>query len=216
MRQAGPSAQDRGGILKSLMRSTLVKDLIRVKMNSLHPGSGREMVKTLLGDDPEVFLGVSGGLPVFINSVTGALTELAIQLKDKYPPELLKSFMASLVDDIDREALGECGKAWAGLASAMIKASPELETTLIRALLSEGPRIKAGAINAFSRFVNGITRDDPQAFSRFIATVMENVDGEELAKAATTMTNALLDQKWRLASWTWNLVRGRVKKRFGI
>lgn len=216
MIHAGSPAQAQGSILKALIRSTLFKDLIRVNVNSIHPDSGRNTVKTLLGEDPEVFFGISGGLPVFINSMTGALTELATQLKDKYPPELLKSFLASLADDIDREAAREFGRAWADLASAMLKASPELMTSLIRVFLSEGPMIKAGAINAFSRFVNGITRDDPQALSRFVATVMEKVDEEELARAATTVTNALLDQKWRLASWTWRLVRGRVKKRFGI
>ncbi|HOS97380.1 MAG TPA: hypothetical protein PLR71_01900 [Deltaproteobacteria bacterium] len=216
MTQAGPSAQNRGGILKALMRSTLTKDLLRINVSSMSPDSGRRTVKTLLGDDPEVFFGISGGLPVFINSMTGALTELATQLKDKYPPELLKSFMASLAHDIDREAARECGRAWADLASAMIKASPELRTILIRAILSEGPAIKAGAVNALSRFVNGITRDDPQAMSRFVAAVMEKVDHEELGRAGAALTNALLDQKWRLASWTWKLVRGRVKKRFGI
>jgi hypothetical protein len=216
MSHAGPPTKVQGGILKALVRSTLLKDLIRINVSSMREDSGRSMVKTLIGEDPEFFFGISGGLPVFINSMTGALTELASQLKDKYPPELLKSFLASLTDDIDREAVRECGKAWADLASAMIKVSPELRTNLVRVLLSEGPAIKAGAINAFSRFVNGITRDDPQALSGFVAAVMEKVDQEELARAATTVTSALLDQKWRLASWTWKLVRGRVKKRFGI
>jgi hypothetical protein len=202
--------------MNALTRSTLVKDLIRVRMISMRQESGRNTVKTLLGADPEVFFGITSSLPVFINSLIGALSELANQLKDKYPPELLKSYTASLNEDIDMKAARECGKAWADLASAMLHASPELRTSVIRAILNEGPKIKADAINAFSRFVNGITRDDPQAFSRFVSKVIENVDGEEFGNAAIAMTNAFLDQKWRLASWMWKLLRGRVKKKLGI
>ena len=96
----------------------------------------------------------------------------------------------------------------------MLKASPELKTLLVRMILTEGPGVSARTINAFSRFVNGITRDEPEAFSRFVSTVTENIDGKELSKAAATVTNAFLDQKWHLASWFWKLLWGRVKKKF--
>jgi hypothetical protein len=215
MNQSGLSAQSQGGLLKAVLRSTLLKDLIRVKMSAIHPDSGRYTVKTLLGEDPEVFFGITSGLPVIVNSVLGALTELAVQLKDKYSPELLKSFMSSLLDDINGDAARKCCKAWADLASVLLEISPELKEKTVRTLLTDGPMMKAGAINAFARFVNGITRDDPQAFRRFVSRVMENVDGEELGKAAAVMANALLDQKWHLASWTFNLVKGRMKNKFG-
>ena len=127
----------------------------------------------------------------------------------------MKSFMASLADDIDRDAAKECAKAWTDLASAMLQASPELKTLAVRMILTEGPGINAKAINAFSRFVNGITRDEPEAFSRFVSTVTENIDGKELSKAAATVTNAFLDRKWHLASWFWKLLWGRMKKKFG-
>ena len=215
MSRTGSSSQTRGSILMALVRSTLAKDILRVKLNSMHPASGRNTVKTLMSGDPEVFFAITSRLPVIINSMIGALTELAVLLKDNHPPELLRSFMASLAEDIDAEAARECGKAWAALASAVLKTSPELRASAVRILLSEGPRIKANAINALSRLVNGIDRDDPQAFGRFVSKVVEKVDSEELARAATVMAGALLDQKWHLASWTWNLVKRRVKKRLG-
>lgn len=216
MTQAGLSTQARGSVMKALTHSTLLKDLIRINMSSMHPESGREKVRILLGEDPEIFFGITSNLPVIINSIMGALTELATQMQDKYPPELLKSFMASLNDDIDAEEARKCLKAWAGLASSMLAASPELRESVIRTLLKEGPRIKADAINAFSSFINGITRDDPLAFSRFFSKVVENVDGKEFGAASATISNAFLDQKWRLASWAWKLVLGRLKKRLGL
>lgn len=214
MIQAATTPQVHGDVLKALLRSTLVKDLIRINMNAKNPDSGRNAVRTLMGEDPEVLFGITGALPVVINNLTGALTELAIQL-NKYPQELTKAFMTSLADDIDRDAAKECGKAWVDLAGAMLQASPELKALVVRTILAEGPRINANAINAFSRFVNGITRDNPEAFSRFVTIVTENVDGKELSKAAATLTNAFLDQKWHLASWFGKLVWHRVKKRFG-
>jgi hypothetical protein len=76
--------------------------------------------------------------------------------------------------------------------------------------------LKGGSVNGLSRFVNDITREVPGAFGRFFSSMFEEVDGKDLEKAAATIANALLDQKWRLASWAWRLVKGRVKKRFGI
>ncbi len=212
--QTGSSPQVNGDILKALLRSTLVKDLIRINMNSRHPDSGRRTVKTLMGEDPEVFFAITGGLPVTVNNMIGALTELAIQL-NKLSPELMKSFMSSLADDIDREAVRGCAKAWTDLAAMMLQASPEMKARIIQTILAEGPRINANAINAFSRFVNDITRDDPEAFGRFVSKVTENVDGKELSKAAATMTNAFLDRKMRWSSWFWKLLWGRMKKKFG-
>ncbi|HHO77373.1 MAG TPA: hypothetical protein ENN05_13230 [Deltaproteobacteria bacterium] len=216
MTQTGTSTKAQASILKALIRSTVFKDFIRININAMHPDSGRKSVKTLMGEDPEVFFAISSSLPIVINNITGALTELAIQLKENYPPELLKSFMASLADDIDKAAVRECGMAWADLASEMLKASPELKSLIVQTFLIEAPKIKAGVINTFSRFVNSITLDDPQAFNIFVSKTFNKIDGQELGKAAATMTNALLDQKWHLVSWTWKLVLGRVRKRLGI
>ncbi len=215
MTGAGSRAQARGDILKALLSSSLVKDLIRLKMSSLRPDSGRNAVQTLMGGDPEVLFGIIGSAPVFINGMMGALTELAILLRNNHPPELLKSFTASLARDIDREAARECAQAWAELASTMLESSPEFRAHAVKALLTEGPRLKAGAINAFARFVNGITRDDPGALGRFVSGVIRGVDREEMGKASAAIANAFLDQKWGLVPWTWSLVKGRVKRTLG-
>lgn len=209
-----PSTREPKGILRELIRSTLLKDILRTNLNAIHPESGSRTVKTLLGEDPEVFFGTASSLPVIINALMAALTELAVQLRDKYPPELLKSFLQSLYEDIDREAAAKCARAWADLASSLWQASPELKRFMMRVFLTEGPRIKAGAINAFSRFVNTITRDDPQALSTLVSEVLRNVDRQEAGRATLTLAGALLDQKWHLASWVISLIRARVRRRF--
>ena len=209
------STRDRSGILRELIRSPLVKDILRVNLNEMNPKTGSQMVKTLLGQDPEVFFGLISSLPVLINTLISASTELAIQLKVKYPPEMLKAFLTSLYDDIDKDALRQCGKAWTELATSLWKASPELRQAATGFLLSSGPEIKAGAINGLARFVNTVTQNNPQAFSTFIARTLSNIDAREVGKATHTLAGAFLDQKCHLTLWVWNLVRNRVKKRFG-
>jgi hypothetical protein len=205
--------QQRSGIIKALMRSPLFKDILRTNLNEIDPRSGSLLVKTLMGEDPEVFFGLISSMPAFINILIKASTEFAIQLKDKYPPEMLKSFLMSLAEDIDKDAAGQCGKAWMDLFSSLWGASPELRQAATGFILSSGPKIKAGAINSLARSVNAVTHNNPQTFSTFIASVLRNIDGPEVSKATLTLTGAFLDQKWHLTSWAWQLVKNRVRKR---
>ena len=211
--QSEPFIQHNSGIIKALMRSPLFKDILRTNLNEMDPKSGGSAIRTLMGEDPEVFFGLVSSLPTFINNLMKASTELAIQLKDKYPPEMLKSFLMSLAEDIDKDAARQCGKAWTELLSSLWGASPEIRQAATGFILSSGPKIKAGAINGPARFVNTVTRSNPQTFSTFIASVLRNIDGPEVSKATLTLTGAFLDQKWHLASWAWQLVKGRVRKR---
>lgn len=206
--------QHRSGFLKGLMRSPLFKDILRTNLNEMDPRTGSSLVKTLMGEDPEVFFGLISSLPTFINILIRASTEFAIQLKDKYPPEMLKSFLMSLAEDIDKDAARQCGKAWMELLSSLWGASPELRQAATGFILSSGPKIKAGAINSLARFVNAVTHNNPHTFSTFIASVLRNIDGPEVSKATLTLTGAFLDQKWHLTSWAWQLVKGRVRKRW--
>jgi uncharacterized MAPEG superfamily protein len=119
----------------------------------------------------------------------------------------------SLAGDIDREAARQCGKAWMELITSLWAASPELRLSAAGFILSSGPRIKAGAINSLARFVNSITRNNPQTFSAFMASVLKNIDGPEVSRATLTLAGALFDQKWHLTSWAWQLVKARVRKR---
>jgi hypothetical protein len=205
--------QHKSGIIKVLIRSPLFKDILRTNLNEMNSNSGSSLVKTLMGEDPEVFFGLISSMPTFINILIKASTELAIQLKDKFPPEMLKSFIMSLAEDIDKDAARQCGKAWMELLSSLWGASPELRQAATGFILSSGPKIKAGAINSLARFVNSVTHNNPQTFSTFIASVLRNIDSPEVSKATLALTGAFLDQKWHLTSWAWQLIKGRVQKR---
>jgi hypothetical protein len=211
--QSETFTQHKSGIIKALMHSPLFKDILRTNLNEMDPKSSGSAIRALMGEDPEVFFSLISSLPTVINNLIKASTELAIQLKDKYPPEMLKSFLMSLAEDIDKDAARQCGKAWTELLSSLWGASPELRQAAAGFILSSGPKIKARAINSLARFVNSVTHNNPQTFSTFMASVLRNINGPEVSKATLTLTGAFLDQKWHLTSWVWQLVKDRVRKR---
>jgi hypothetical protein len=207
-----PNTHSHGSIFRGLLRSPLFKDILRTNLNAINPATGNSFVKTFMGEDPEVFFGLISSLPRDINVLIRAFSELAFQLKDKYPPEMLKSFLISLAEDIDKDAARQCGKAWTDLLSSLWEASPEMRQAAAGFILSSGPKIKAGAINGLARFVNAVTLNNPQAFSTFISEVLRNIDRPEVSRATLTLAGAFLDQKWHLASWAWQLLKGRIRK----
>ncbi len=208
--------RSRGGILKQFLKTPVYKDILRMNLNSMRPETGSQLVKTLATEDPEVFLGLASSLPIVINALTSACSELAIQLKDTYPPETLKSFMESLAGDIDTKAVGTCSGAWASLVSTLWEKSPEVRLKVRNAVISSGPGAVAGAINAAARTINTLLRDNPKVLSTFVSDVFTHTDKDEIRQATLGLAEAFLDQKWHLASWVLRLARNRIGRRFGI
>jgi len=210
--RTGPHAGDKSGILGVMLRSTLLKDILRTNINEMSPSTGSAMVRTMLREDPEVFFALVSSLPVVVNGMVAASTELAVQLKEKYPPEMLRSFLMGLVGEIDRDGLRKCGVAWANLASSLWEASADIRTEAGRALLRKGPAVVSGCLNRITRGVNAV---DPLTLRAFLARVLSGIDAEETRRATAPLAGAMLDQKWHLASWAWSFARSRLMKRLG-
>lgn len=206
----------RGSILQQILKTPAYKDILRVNLNGMSPKTGRSLVQTLVREDPEVFLSLISSLPAFINNLTSAAGELAGQLRNMYPPETLKSYLISLAEDIDRDALRECSAAWCELASSLWEVSSDIRIQARKTILSSGPKVIAEIINTSARSINSIVGDDPKALNTFVSEVFENMDNKEIRQATMIIAEALLDQKWHLASWTWELLRKRIQRKFGI
>jgi hypothetical protein len=205
-----------GSILKQILKTPVYKDILRVNLNEMSPKTGSSLVKTLVREDPEVFLSLVSTLPTFINALAGAAGELAVQLRKMYPPETLKSFLMSMAEDIDREALHECSAAWSKLISSLWEASSDVRLQAKNSILASGPKVIASAINTTARSLNTLVRDDPNTLSTFISEVFKEVDKNEIKKATLSLAEAFLDQRWHLVSWAFQLTRRRIQKRFGI
>lgn len=96
-----------GTLLKELLESPAFKDDVRAVLSSLDgPDTGRDLVRTFLWQDLEFSLGLLSGLPVLANALIRVFDEALVQVDEKFTPELLGSFVGSLLRDIDKPALG--------------------------------------------------------------------------------------------------------------
>ena len=93
------------------------------------------------------------------------------------------------------------------------EASPEFREMVGKAITEDAPPLIGKGISSACRFVNDVSKDDPRVVSRFVSDVAANINGNEFKDATHTIVNAFLDQKLHLFSWTWQLIRKRLKRR---
>ncbi len=92
-------------VLKALLDKPGFKESARTVLKNIDPASSRKLVRTMLWQDPEFFLGVLGAVPAIINSLAQGVDELLLQIKEKFSPQLLHDFMKSLVLSLDKKTL---------------------------------------------------------------------------------------------------------------
>jgi len=92
-------------VLKEMLKKPGFKEGIRTVLQNIDPESSRRLIRTMMWQDPEFFLGLLGAVPSIFNSLTQCLDELLTQLNEKFPPQLLHGFMKSLVLSLDKKTL---------------------------------------------------------------------------------------------------------------
>jgi hypothetical protein len=92
-------------VLKELLKKPGFKENIRTVLQNIDPESSRRLVRTLMWQEPEFFLGALGAVPAVANTLIQCVDELLIQLNEKYSPQLLHDFMKSMVLSLDKDTL---------------------------------------------------------------------------------------------------------------
>jgi hypothetical protein len=92
-------------ILKVLLKRPVVKNNIRAVLNSVDSDNARELARTILWEDPEIVLSLMGAVPALANVLVRFLDEVIFQVREKFPPELLREFISAVVQDVDRESI---------------------------------------------------------------------------------------------------------------
>ena len=202
-----------GGVMKEVLSTPFVNDLMRSNLQNIKPDKTHPVVNALIWQDPEVILSVLGSIPSVVNSCTGALAEAGKQLNEKFSPILLRDYVGSILKDIDTEELKGLAEAYAELIKNLWDASPEFREMTGKAITEEAPPLIGKGITSACRFVNEVSKEDPRLVSKFVSDVVANIDGDEFKDATHTIVNAFLDQKLHLISWTWQLLRKRMKRR---
>lgn len=197
-------------ILKEVLKMPFIKTILKNNLRAIEHKDGQNFIKTLLWQDPEVILGVLGGLPGTINPITGAIAEMLEQVRAKFSPGLLKGFSMSILDEINTAPLGQGLRTIAGLVKDIADESPEIREVV----LDKGPIAIANGINVATKKINEIGEDNPDLIGNFISGITSNLDKKDLSGATTLIADAFLDQGiLPLVPWTARLVTGRIKKR---
>ena len=92
-------------VLKELLKKPGFKEGVRTVLQNIDPDSSRRLVRTMMWQDPEFFLGVLGAIPCIVNSIAQGVDELLIQLNEKFSPQMLHDFIKSMVLSIDKKTL---------------------------------------------------------------------------------------------------------------
>ncbi len=202
-----PTNVDPGaGLLKEALKTPFIKDILRLNLQHADPARPGGLVRTLLWQDVEPVLALLGALPQLANALISSLNELAGQLGEKFSPELLLGFLKSLADEVDSPQAQAAARAWGALLKGLWRLTPEARLNLAR--------LTAAGLNRACARLNDIQARDPECIGAFIGEVFRHLDTRELARASTTLGDALLDQRLSpLIPWTARLLSGRIRKR---
>jgi hypothetical protein len=205
----------KSSVIKEILATPFVKDLIRANLKSAAIESDPSLVRTLLWEDPEVSLSVLSTLPHLVNRCTGALSEAGREIDEKFSPELLQRYLTAMSNDINTDNITAGAKVWGKIITNLWDASPEFRKTAADNLSQNLPRILGTGITSAARFINEIDRQKPLAVSRFLSNTLDNMDAKEVEGAARILFNALLDHKSRFLSWKslWRFFRDRQSSR---
>lgn len=201
-----------GGVMKEVLSTPFVKDLIRSNLQNIKPDKSHPLVMALIWQDPEIILSILGSIPPVVNSCVGALAEVGNQVNEKLSPELIRDYFASILNDIDTNEFNALAGAYTALLKNLWGASPEFREALAKAVTGDAPPLIGKGINSATRFINEVNKSDPRVVSKFVSDVVANIDGAEFRDATHTIVNAVLDQKLHLISWIWQLICKRMKR----
>jgi hypothetical protein len=202
-----------GGVMKEVLSTPFVKDIIRSSLQSRKADKFHPLVMALIWQDPEIILSILGSIPPVVNSCAGALAEVGKQVNEKLSPELIRDYFSSILKDIDTGEFKALAEAYAALIKNVWEVSPELRDAIAKAVTQDAPPLIGKGINSATCFINEVNKSDPRVVSKFVSDVVANVDGDEFRDATHTIVNAVLDQKLHLISWTWQLLRKRIKRK---
>ena len=197
-----PLTQENGSVIKEILDTPFVKEMLWNFLVDINPKNGAKLVRDLIWEDVGVMLSLVDGLPAIINYLTGALSELVVQAEEKFPPAMLLAVIQGLKEQLDSEPLKQAGVAGMRLAQSLIKESG-----------TDMPAAAGKSITALARSINSMHAQDPARIPAVVATVMANIDSQELSRMTGTILNAVLDQRPPLISWAARVVGGRVRER---
>jgi hypothetical protein len=100
MERAGISER----LLRELIKSPKFKASLKVFTGNVDPANAGGLVRTLLWEDVETFMGTVSATPALVNYSVAVVRELMVQL-NTFPTPMLIAFLSQLVESVDFKAM---------------------------------------------------------------------------------------------------------------
>ncbi|WP_287155089.1 hypothetical protein [Candidatus Solincola tengchongensis] len=91
-------------LLRRLIKSPKFKSSLKILVNAIDEENAPGLVRALMWEDVETFMGAASALPRAVNFAVRAVEEMVAQL-NAFPPEMLLAFLSRLAAEVDFEAL---------------------------------------------------------------------------------------------------------------
>lgn len=96
-------------LLRRLIRSPKFKSSLRILINGFDSEHAPGLVRALMWEDVETFMGMAGALPGLVNFTVRAAEEALSQL-NAFPTEMLLAFLSRVAEEVDFGALERAGR----------------------------------------------------------------------------------------------------------
>ena len=198
-------------VAREILRTPAFREILQLHLGERQEGASQSLVRTLLREDPALWMGVSSLSPRLVEGAVESLAALGEALA-AMPPALVDSFVTKLVQDLDTTSLKQLPEIWApllaralpglfnvlletasGTADSLGRLDPDARRDLLRGLLTEvDVERAAGAINALAVLVLQIHGEspDPSAEGRGPdwARLARQVDAGKLRQATVALS----------------------------
>jgi hypothetical protein len=201
-----------GGVIKEILATPFVKEIIRESINSAKASSSAQMVRDLMWQDMEFFFSLIATIPLVINSVIAVLSELGYQIDEKIEPGLLKDYMAEVIGEIDTDNALKGLKSYRSIVKKLMEQDEivEMIMSMVRDSLASTAGHSAGMV---CDLINKTQERHPDFFNRVVESFDGAVDRRSTGKALMAIINPVMDRV-SLTRILWRYITGRIAWKF--
>jgi len=117
-------------VLREALATPAFRELLRLPLQELPRGEGSALVRTLLREEPELWMAVVSTAPGMLDELADCLLALGRELS-AMPPALVDAYLAELIAELNAGSLRALPKVWTPLLARTL---PTLVNSLCRAL----------------------------------------------------------------------------------
>ncbi|MBN2159445.1 MAG: hypothetical protein JW807_08615 [Spirochaetes bacterium] len=205
-------APQRGSIVKEVLATPFVKEMIRESLNSARASSSPGMMRHFMWQDMDFFFSIVASLPLLVNSIFSALAELGSQLDDKIGPGMLKDYIGEMADDFNINEISRTLEVYGRIVTRLMEHDDVREAVMNSVRDTLAASLGRG-VNTSMKAVNRAQEHDPAFIGGTIDSITRGIDGNEAGRALMEIVNAALDRV-SFTKIAWRFIAGRIKHKF--